>query len=359
MNENPLNCGFPTDNPLTWAYRYGTEMEWNKSYSVDSDLMFLTVKPTALTGVYSLKHDASETSHGSAAGAHAYVDFQNGEIGFYKATTKLASETFTFVANHVYEIQHTVMNNNDLALTVTDTQTKESATVKYDAKNGAYYSRALGLRTHGCSDSSVVVLSSKLYSLQPYNAQALIMGDSYVADFHKASQYPRYATLIKNELNGSAFINGISGGTTTDIIESLEYLTDLCSPRYFILGIGTNQSNFSTWEREMNTIINTVKTTWPEAQIILNTITFRCDKNCDPELGSTNPYNASFVNQANNWIRNSGYKYIDINRLTTVGNDMATWDSSKFQSDKVHLTEAAYGEVFEEYKTVVPELFAK
>ncbi len=344
-----FSCGTPTHtNALNWAKQYGKEMTWGEYYSVDSDLMVATVRPTALTGVYSLKHDASSVN----SGAHAYVDFATGEIGFYKVvasgepTAKLATQNFTFEADKTYEIQHTVIGGHELTMTVTDTQTKTSATVQYlGDNNAAYYSRSLGTHTDSCTDDSVQVISKKLYSLQPYNTQALIMGDSFVAGFYRT----RYATLIKNDIGGSAFINGVSGGDTDHVQEMLKYLPDLCNPKYVVLAIGTNQNGFTRWSTDMQDILNTIETAWPEAEIILGTITLRTDKT---------EQNLPFVTQANEWIRNSGYKYVDIYQLTTnVNGDTHTQITNKFQSDGVHLTPAANEEVYNKFKAEVPELF--
>lgn len=321
-------------------------MTWGEYYSVDSDLMVATVRPTALTGTYSLLHDAGTYIN---SGAHAYLDFANNKIGlkgYNKGADKVLTEAdFTFVAGREYEIQHTVIGGHEIKLTVTDTVTKASTTIEYIGDdNAAYYSRSLGTHT-SVYDDTVEVISEKLYSLQPYNTQALIMGDSFVAGFYRT----RYATLIKNDIGGSAFINGVSGGDTDHVQEMLKYLPDLCNPKYVVLAIGTNQNGYSRWSTDIEDILGTIETAWPQAEIILGTITLRTNMT---------DQNLPFVTQANEWIRNSGYKYVDIYQLTTnTDGDTHTQITSKFQSDGVHLTPAANIEVYNEFKSVVPELF--
>ena len=322
-------------------------MTWGEYYAVDSDLMVATVSPTALTGTYSLMHNASS----QYSGAHAYLDFANNEIGFYKVvesgtpTAKLASKSFTFEANKEYEIQHTVIGGHELTMTVTEKASKTSVTVQYlGDDNAAYFSRSLGVHTSVYDENNVTVISEKLYSLQPYDTQALIMGDSFVAGFYRT----RYGTLIKNEIGGSAFISGVSGGETKDITAMLQYLPELCQPRYVILAIGTNQNGFTRWNNEMEKdILATIKTAWPDAEIILGTITYRTNAN-------STSYNTGHVPLVNEWIRNSGYKYVDINAVTC---EDGQHKSGMFQSDGVHLTPAANIEVYNEFKSVVPELF--
>ncbi len=346
-NVPVLNCGFAThENALSWAQTYGKEMTWGQDYAVDSDLMVANIRPISLSGSYALKHDYQDGGAG-IRGAHAYIDFSKNEIGFKNPnspTTALKSKkcSFTFVARREYYVEHTVIGGHILSLTITDTVENKKDTIVYDDDRADYFSRSIGVRTDEYNDSYVEVMSKKVYSLQPYNPQVLILGDSFVAGFYET----RYATLIGNKLNGSTFINGISGGATSDIKKSLKYLPQICQPKYVILGIGTNQNNFSSWKTDMENILSTIKNDLNGATPILATVTLREDNK-----------NLAFVTQANEWIRNSGYKYVDVNKLTTVGGDTKTQDLSKFQSDKVHLTPGANQEVYNSFLSTVPELF--
>ena len=171
------------------------------------------------------------------------------------------------------------------------------------------------------------------------------MGDSFVSDYYEH----RYATLISKKLNGSAFINGISGGTTTAFMKILKNLSYICQPKYVVLAIGTNHNNFVSWKADMEKILNTIKNDFNGATPIFVTVTLRSDKS---ENG-----NLDFATQANDWIRNSGYKYVDANKLTTVGGDMKTQDLSKFTSDKVHPSPSGYQAIYSGFLSSVPELF--
>ena len=96
----------------------------------------------------------------------------------------------------------------------------------------------------------------------------------------------------------------------------------------------------------MDDILASIKNNLNGATPILATVTLR-----------ENNKNLDFAVQTNDWIRNSGYKYVDINKLTTVGGDMQTQDLSKFQGDNVHLSPRANQEVFDSFLSSVPELF--
>ncbi len=59
----------------------------------------------------------------------------------------------------------------------------------------------------------------------------------------------------------------------------------------------------------------------------------------------------------NNYIRESGYLYIDAAKACSVNNDGTTFDGSLFMDDKVHPTIEAHKLIFEQAKKDVPELF--
>ena len=346
-NSPVLNCGTPThENALSWAQQYGKELTRGQDYTLDSDLMVANIRPISLTGKYVMKHEFQGDGVG-IRGAHAYIDFAKNEIGIKNpknTNEKLASKKcdFQFVARREYLVEHTLINGHILSLTITDTVENKKDTIVYNNSRADYFSCGIGLRIDEYNESYVEVMSKKAYSLQPYNPQVLIMGDSFVDGFYDT----RYATLIKEKLKGSVFISGKSGGTSSDIKTALKYLPQICQPKYVIVAIGTNETSFSSWRANMDDILASIKNNLNGATPILATVTLR-----------ENNKNLDFAVQANEWIRNSGYKYVDINKLTTVGGDMKTQDLSKFQGDKVHLSPRANQEVFDSFLSTVPELF--
>ena len=346
-NVPVLNCGTPTaENALTWAKQYGAEMTWGKEYSVDSDLMTANIRTISLSGTYALKHEYGGSGIG-IRGTYAYVDFAKNEIGFKNPkspslTLKSKKCSFQFEARHEYYIEHVLLDGHILHLTITDKANNQTDTIMYHDDRADYFSYGIGKRTDEYSESHVELLSHNVYSLQPYNPQVLILGDSFVDGFYET----RYATHIKNKLNGSVFISGQSGGTSADIKSALNNLSQICQPKYVILAIGTNDSSVSSWNANIASILNTFKNSFNGATPILATVTLREDNK-----------NLAFATQVNEWIRNSGYKYVDINKLTTVGGDMQTQDLRKFQSDKVHLSPDANHEVYNAFLSSVPELF--
>ena len=351
-NVPVLNCGYPTvENALSWAQTYGKEMSWGKDYSVDSDLMVAHIRPLSLYDTYSLKRKFEfNGDYPGDRGTHAYVDFGQNEIGIKnpknpkeKLTFKTCS--FQFVARREYIVEHAVIGGRFISFTITDTVENKKDTIIYDDDTESYFARSAGVRTDEYSESYVEVLSRKVYSLQPYNPQVLILGDSFVSDYYEH----RYATHISNKLNGSAFINGISGGTTSGFIKALRNLPEICQPKYVVLAIGTNHNDFESWKTDMEKILTTIKNDFNGATPIFVTVTLRSNKS---ENG-----NLAFATQANDWIRNSGYKYVDANKLTSVNGDMKTQDLGKFQGDKVHPSPSGHQAIYNGFLTSVPELF--
>ena len=80
---------------------------------------------------------------------------------------------------------------------------------------------------------------------------------------------------------------------------------------------------------------------------IIPTITFRADTDS----------NNDFINNANAWIRNSGYHYIDFNIVTSLNYLGTSVDSSLFQEDGIHPTNEGFEKMFKRIKIDVPNLF--
>ena len=330
-----------TDYDVAGTFKSGMEFPTAKNYSVDCSLITGIVKSKDLTGqAVAVRQCAA--NYGSCA----YLDFASNSIGFgvqrasYYNYETIEKETegiipFKLIAGREYLItdRMEVMKHT---FTVTDTLTgEEYSTVKtetnYHNRNGLYNVAALG---------NTEVVEEHVFMLQPHEAKVLIAGDSFVNGF-----YPyRYATLLKRQLKGNAFLDAISGCDSANLLQRFRNYLHLLRPEFVIIGIGTNDTDFSVWKSNTEKIIEIVKSMG--ATPILTTLTFRCD-------GSRK----EFIDSVNRWIRSSTYKCIDFNIVTSLNYDGNVANSSLFAEDGLHPNEEGFQRMYNRIKVDVPELF--
>jgi hypothetical protein len=112
-----------------------------------------------------------------------------------------------------------------------------------------------------------------------------------------------------------------------------------------LIACGTNNTEYRRWLKDQQELIAAIKANGSIP--ILVTITRRLDSD-----------NLSFIQQANNWIRNeSNELYIDINYVTTLNNDCVTQNEALFCADKVHPLASTHELIFQRALLDVPELF--
>lgn len=280
-------------------------------------------------------------------GSLAYVDFEHNTIGFASvlssyttndSITKLTESVvpFQFVSGRDYIIEDIIIEDTQ-TLTVRDAFSSEYFTVtrrltSYNMRNGVYKSIPIG--------DGITLVSVKGYFLQPKNPKVAIFGDSFVEGF-----FPyRYGTLLKRELKGNVYLDSNSGCDTANGVARLEYAKKYINPKYIILALGTNDTIFSTWKWSIQECLKVVEEIG--AIPILVTITF----------WNSDAHN-EMAKQANAWIKASGYKYVDFNRLTSVDYLCETKNTSMFRSDGTHPTNETFKLMYDLLHCDVPEIF--
>ena len=326
---------------------YGVEMATNVNYYVDSDVMVCKVMLTSLSG--SILKLLTTTTIGVPRGSGYFVNFSTGKIGFYNGrsnnTQNIAYQrdcALTFVAGHQYVIE-AIKREKRHYLKITDAYTLETDIYSVYPANSNELGEHWGKRSYEVA-GSVTVQSFKNYSLEPYKSRLLVIGDSFVESF---GTYPnRYVDIMKRLLNGSCAISGF-GGATTEQVRTFynDYCKTIFKPDYVLIAAGTNNSNYSTWLTAQQGLISDIKAAGSIP--VLVTITRRLDNN-----------NLSFMQQTNNWIRNtSGELYMDFNIITTLNYDGETQNTEMFSTDKVHPLASTHPLMVKRALLDVPEIF--
>lgn len=343
--DNMKNIDFDSvigDYDIAGNFPNGLEVPSAKNYSSDCTMIIGRVKSDNLTGQAVAVRQCAN-NYGSCA----FVDFANNSIGFgiqrasYYQNETLSKESeviipFKLVAGREYLIKDKMIIMEH-TFTIMDSLSGEEFEV---SKTEANYHNRNGL--HNIANlGNATIISESVYFLQPHAPKVLIAGDSFVNGF-----YPhRYATLLKRALKGNAYLDAISGSDSANLLSRFNNYLNLLKPEFVIVGIGTNDTDFNEWRNNIERIIEIVESMG--AIPIIPTLTFRADTNA----------NDDFINSVNNWIKSSGYRYIDFNIVTSANYQGKAVNASLFREDGLHPTAEGFEKMFNRIKIDVPELF--
>lgn len=185
------------------------------------------------------------------------------------------------------------------------------------------------------------------YYPQPNNTTAAIVGDSFIEGYTVyANNDEKYAALIQAKMAGDLAILGKGGETTTSVLTRVyEQIDAFRFAKYFIIALGTNDTDFATYQTNINAMVAYVKSYGITP--ILVTITPRNDSGD----------NYTFMNAVNTWVRGLGELYVDVNRAVTVPGDETTWKAGYRMADLVHPELIAHEAIYRKFLFDVPFLF--
>ena len=183
-------------------------------------------------------------------------------------------------------------------------------------------------------------------STAPTYPQIAVWGDSYVEN---AGRNPKcgYGFLMKEELNGNAFLSGRGGATAQQAYNRFLSEIRLCSPRFVILNFGVNDSftgNTAQYKEYINSMIDVCKEIGAEPILITT-----------PYVPAANANVSGFCNTINPWIRSSGYRYIDIAYALSTGTETQP-DADKYMADGTHPNLAGGQAILNYIKAFLPDL---
>lgn len=185
-------------------------------------------------------------------------------------------------------------------------------------------------------------------------AKAIILGDSIVdgdtligTDTSTGcGQKNKYACLLQSAIGMNSFVIAGKGGDSMSQ-GSIPYLmkeVELFAPGYCILAFGANHSTFDGFETNMELFCS-----W----LISIGITPVLETVC-PASGRS----AELIAQMSNWVRNSGYRYVDVSKAVTVDGLGVTWKDGYVFADGTHPTPLGHQAIFETFQRELPELFS-
>jgi hypothetical protein len=181
-------------------------------------------------------------------------------------------------------------------------------------------------------------MSQKVYVDDEYDL--LIIGDSFVECGNTEVEASKsFAYMVREMIGEKCNASGHGGATTAKIISRLSTDANIGRYKYAFIQVGSNDSvlgvTVGQFKANMETIIAYIES--KGATPVLTTIPIRADKN-----------NTAFVDEANVWIRASGYKYVDEYTMLT---------SDKLVSDGIHPNETGNQLILLSLMGLIPECF--
>lgn len=330
---------------------WGNSALLNKYTTIDRVSTRALVQIINTTSVFSIIRKPTTLNQ---FGTVAQVDCLTSSLKFYASwdgsttvpdVAKSISIPFSIVANRKYLLE---LKKIKAITTVTFTDTtnlNNTISLTYDQENEAISGvgrqwGAPGVMFH----SGSIKLKRFTYATEFPNApKVLVTGHSFVegyALYAEGDSSKTYSNLLFDSLNGDVAIAG-RGGEDISTINTRNDI-DFFSPTYHLVDIGSNDTVYATWLAGIQSYITKIIASG--AIPVLATIVPRSDRQ-------------TFINQANDWIRLSGYNYVDFAKAVTLNNDSITQDPTLFWTDLVHPNIAGNAKMFQQLKIDAPYLW--
>ena len=181
------------------------------------------------------------------------------------------------------------------------------------------------------------------YHCNGWDKDIWLFGDSYFS----LDEPDRWTTYLVNSGADNFMLNGRSGRGSEDALTSLKYDLQYGQPEMLVWCLGMNDGDEGSINESYDSVVHEVM------QI--------CDQN-DIELVlatiPTCPYwNNDYKNE---FVKNSGYRYIDFARAVGAYDSITWYDGMLEEAEKrIHPTETGAVALYSEAVTTVPELVEK
>lgn len=292
--------------------------------------------------------------------------FNEIQLAFYNYNNSAISNSIVVDANTmtvyvgstaVDTFTHGVTIANDISLIidylVTGVEiTLESNGAKYKAQT-TWERLTSGVVSAAVKSNGTVCTSAMLVmAIERVEKPIWYFGDSYISYTNQA-RWPYY--LIQYKFDGNTLLNGYAGGTSAADMMAFEALLNYGTPKFAVFATGMNDN-----ARTGGDTASEAAPAWVSAR---NNFLALCDANGITPVFCTVPTVPSVNNQKKNeWIRGSGYRYIDFAKAVGANAD-GKWYGNGTQydmlsSDNVHPTERGAVALFTQAITDFPEFLS-
>lgn len=167
-----------------------------------------------------------------------------------------------------------------------------------------------------------------------------VYGDSFVeGDTIRDTKNLRYSALLQSVIGkGDCLLFGHGGATSRSDETRTLFQMEKVNSTYAIVAYGDNDADFDTWYKYVDYIIKMCKIT--STVPVFVTV-------C-PRVGQNSAY-ITKMQSINNWIKSSGYPYIDANEACTT--DGLSWKEGYVLTDGVHPSVTGHQAIFDKIKS--------
>lgn len=166
-------------------------------------------------------------------------------------------------------------------------------------------------------------------------------GDSYIS-FTNSARWAYY--LVESGFDTNTLLNGYAGGTSATTVFALTALLEYGTPKYAVFATGMNDGSDGD---------SAPSTSWVNAR---NNFISLCENNGIEMIFATVPTVPTVNNeQKNEWVRNSGYRYIDFAKAVGA-NESGVWYDGMLSNDNVHPTEKGAKALYTQVLIDLPEV---
>ncbi len=301
------------------TYFGGGKYYFNENIATEDFDFIAKLKVTTL-GHFGLCRDDT-----AGYGTSVSINGNNVEVRKVNSTTGTIILTealpFNIVENTSYVIRFYKQNKDVIFSIISETGDYFSKKFEYNDLT-ANFGRNWGKPSVFCMSGAIVI--DKVYIRKSVYKQEkiLVFGDSLIEGWGVISDLSKryvalFQTLIGKE---NLFISGRGGESTTSIISRFNLeLAKYAEVDYVLIALGTNDNTLSTYQNNINSLINSVKNARKIPIIV--TIT--------PRPGT---YPLTSINY---FVRNQSELYIDINKSINNGTE-TSWNSMYVNADSTH-----------------------
>ena len=325
---------------------------YNNNYIEQFELQ-ATVTPVSLNSKISVykQESAANTPRNSSGG---YVDFKNKKIGLYrgfafgekKSTLASASIPFKLQANQSYTVQLIRASDNTVHFVFSDPSSGNTVSVKGTSFEAG---RAWGTLKCIVDSGNVKTSGLRIRNLGSTRPTLAMVGDSYLEGTYLHEDInSRYASFVTDHLNGDVFMCCRGGATSTLGVQWFNrFLFDTVKPRYILIAFGMNDRDYTRWVDNMQKMISLAEAN--NVIPILATI--------PPRVGDDVAEGNAVHEQMSAWVRQSGYRYIDVAKALTLNHDGVTPNESLMLSDRTHPNKEGHLRIFEEFRSKLGDIY--
>lgn len=263
--------------------------------------------------------DTITVAHGYTSFGDSYIVVDDSDIVAYyyngSQPVEMGRYAHGLIISDFVQVNIKVGNTNNLRAVVsvmTSTGMFTQSNVPFGGCNGDIFMSATMLMTN----------VKMQYILDDMKTDVYLFGDSYTS----LGDPNRYPYQLMEQGYNDFLISGYSGASSSGEIVSFRNILAVHTPKYLIWALGMNDAdNESTYNASWKTCLDEVIATCKEKgiELILATI---------PNVPSISNY------YKNDFVRNSGYRYIDFAKAVGADEIGSTWYENMLSSDKVHPT---------------------